>query len=197
LDAAIVSGPQNGVYLPRELYGSGYPILRIDDYQDGWVRGVDELNKVTTDKATAEKYELLPGDFVINRVNSLTHLGKCLVVPETHAGALVESNMMKARLADCVNPRYVEFCLRSRDGRTRLTNGAKWAVNQASINQEDVKRTPFPLPPLAEQTRIVAEVERRLSVVEELEAVVSANLQRAACLRQSILQRAFTGDLVA
>lgn len=103
--------------------------------------------------------------------------------------------MMKARLADCVNPRYVEFYLRSREGRTRLTSGAKWAVNQASINQEDVKRTPLPLPPLAEQTRIVAEVERRLSVVEELEAVVSANLQRANRLRQSILQKAFSGRL--
>jgi type I restriction enzyme S subunit len=48
---------------------------------------------------------------------------------------------------------------------------------------------------LAEETRIVAEVERRLSVVEELEAVVSANLQRAARLRQSILQKAFSGGL--
>ena len=39
--------------------------------------------------------------------------------------------------------------------------------------------------------------ERRLSVVEELESVVSANLQRATRLRQSILQRAFTGELAA
>jgi type I restriction enzyme S subunit len=54
----------------------------------------------------------------------------------------------------------------------------------------------FPLPPLAEQTRIVAEVERRLSVVEELEALVSANLQHATRLRQSILQKAFTGELI-
>ena len=46
------------------------------------------------------------------------------------------------------------------------------------------------------QTRIVAEVERRLSVVEELEAVVKANLQRATRLRQSILQRAFEGKLL-
>ena len=41
----------------------------------------------------------------------------------------------------------------------------------------------------------MAEVERRLSVVEELESVVTANLQRATRLRQSILQRAFTGEL--
>jgi len=40
----------------------------------------------------------------------------------------------------------------------------------------------------------MAEVERRLGVVEELETVVSANLQRATRFRQSILQKAFTGD---
>ena len=39
----------------------------------------------------------------------------------------------------------------------------------------------------------MAEVEWRLSVVEELEATVEANLQRATRLRQSILQKAFTG----
>ena len=60
---------------------------------------------------------------------------------------------------------------------------------QPNLNLSIVKRVAIPLPSLAEQTRIVAEVERRLSVVEELEAVVSANLQ-------SILQSAFTGELV-
>jgi len=49
----------------------------------------------------------------------------------------------------------------------------------------------------AEEQSAVAEVERRLSVVEELEAVVNANLQRATRLRQSILQRAFTGQLAS
>ena len=51
------------------------------------------------------------------------------------------------------------------------------------------------MPTLAEQTRIVAEVERRLSVVDALESVVKANLQRAASLRQSILQKTFKGEL--
>ena len=50
--------------------------------------------------------------------------------------------------------------------------------------------TPVPVPPVAEQERIVVELDRRLSVVEELSALVTANR-----LRQSILQKAFTGEL--
>ncbi|MGN6555188.1 MAG: restriction endonuclease subunit S [Verrucomicrobiota bacterium] len=68
--------------------------------------------------------------------------------------------------------------------------------NVPQVNNKDILPLAMPLPPLAEQTRIVAEVERRLSVVEELESVVSANLQRASRLRQSILQKAFTGGLI-
>ena len=60
----------------------------------------------------------------------------------------------------------------------------------------DVGKFICSLSPPAEQQRIVAEVERHLSVVEELETVVNANLQRATRLRQAILQRAFEGKLV-
>ena len=52
-----------------------------------------------------------------------------------------------------------------------------------------------PPPALAEQRRIVAEVERRLSVIQQAEAAVEASLQRAERLRQSILKRAFSGQL--
>ena len=48
--------------------------------------------------------------------------------------------------------------------------------------------------PVTEQTRIGAEVTRRLSVVDELETVATTNLQRATLLRQSIFQKAFTGQ---
>ncbi len=69
-------------------------------------------------------------------------------------------------------------------------------VGQANVNGTKLQDLVLPLPPLAEQERIVGEVERRLSVIEELDAAVTANLKRAERLRQSILHRAFTGALV-
>jgi len=189
-------GPQNGLYLPQDLYGQGVPILRIDDYQDGWSRMVSELRLVDASEEQIEKYSLAIEDLVINRVNSPSHLGKCLVVTERNIPSLFESNMMRLRLSRSVSTQYVEFYLRSPFGRMQLTKNAKWAVNQASINQKDVGNAPVAMPPFLEQRRIVAEVERQLSVVAALEREVEAALVRAARLRQSILKRAFEGRLV-
>lgn len=63
------------------------------------------------------------------------------------------------------------------------------------LNVGEVKQFPVPVASLAEQEQIVGEVERRLSVIEELEAAVEANLTRAERLRQSILAKAFCGGL--
>jgi type I restriction enzyme S subunit len=82
--------------------------------------------------------------------------------------------------------------------RLAMTGGLERRFTGSTIKhftREAFIELPVPVPPLAEQTRIVAEVERRLSVVEELESLMPANLQRAARLRQSILQRAFSGSL--
>ena len=67
--------------------------------------------------------------------------------------------------------------------------------NVPQINHKDIAPLSVPLPPVVEQDQIVAEVERRLSVIDELEATVQANLTRADRLRQSILGRAFSGGM--
>ncbi|HWW01989.1 MAG TPA: hypothetical protein VNZ64_19975 [Candidatus Acidoferrum sp.] len=73
-----------------------------------------------------------------------------------------------------------------------------WDISDsgANLTQKRFGGLVIPVPPLAEQARIVAEVDQRLSVVEELDSVVSANLQRAVRLRQSTLQKAFSGELI-
>lgn len=57
-----------------------------------------------------------------------------------------------------------------------------------------LRELPIALPPRSEQDRIVAEVDRRLSIVREVEAEVDANLKRAQALRQAVLARAFFGS---
>ncbi len=65
-----------------------------------------------------------------------------------------------------------------------------------NIGQENIHQIAFVLQGFEEQRAIVAEVERRLSVIGKLEAAVQANLTRADRLRQSILATAFAGKLV-
>ena len=196
LEQLIWASPQNGLYKPKTEYGDGIPILRIDDFQDFFLKDREALQclKITAEESAA--YELHAGQLIINRVNSPSHLGKCLVVPDSLLPAVFESNMMRLTVHSSVDPAFVAYYLRSREGRSRLTANAKWAVNQASINQKDVCITAVPFPPEAEQHRIVAVVERQLSVIQQAEATVTASLARADRLRQSILKQAFSGQLV-
>ena len=196
VEQVIVESPQNGLYKPKTEYGDGVPILRIDDFQDFFLKDREQLRLLSVTDEEIDLYGLKESQLIVNRVNSLSHLGKCLVVPESLLPAVFESNMMKMTTHDSVDPSFVAYYLRSREGKTRLTANAKWAVNQASINQKDVCATPLPLPPRPEQHRIVAEVERRLSVIQQSEVVVGASLVRAERLRQSILKQAFSGQLV-
>ncbi len=81
-------------------------------------------------------------------------------------------------------------------GQYRETRQIGSGNNQPALNKTRVQEIPLPLPSLEEQRRIVAEVERRLSVVQQAEATVEASLARAERLRQSILKQAFSGKLV-
>ncbi len=195
LGRLIVSGPQNGVYLPKAAYGSGTPILRIEDYQNDWSRSAISFQRVRADSAQIDAYSLELGDLVINRVNSPTHLGKVLCIQACHLPAIFESNMMRVRVGAEVSPDYVALFLRSHRGRERLLRNAKWAVNQASINQQDVGATMIPVVPREEQDRIVAMANDLCDVA--LRQAADGALHRASALRQSVLRRAFGGQVSA
>lgn len=69
--------------------------------------------------------------------------------------------------------------------------GITKGVAQLKVSLGRFSSIGFPLPPLPEQHRIVAEVDRLLSIAREVEAEVDANLKRAQGLRQAILTRSF------
>jgi type I restriction enzyme S subunit len=122
-------------------------------------------------------------------------VGMVGLVPEDLGEAYINQHVALARPLSSICPSYIAYYFCSSEGGGGHLKKLQRGATKVGLTLDDIRSVPVPLPPLAEQTRIVAEVERRLSVVDELEAVVSANLQRAARLRQSILQTAFTGGL--
>ena len=80
-------------------------------------------------------------------------------------------------------------------GRRMLEKDA-YGAGKPGLNLTNLRELVVALPCIAEQHRIVAEVERRLSVVQELEKQVEIAQHRAERLRQAILKRAFEGKLV-
>jgi hypothetical protein len=79
----------------------------------------------------------------------------------------------------------------------RHISAGKVGVALTHFNTKSVAALPIPLPPLVEQRRIVEEVERRLSVIDELAGVVAINVKRAERMRLAILNAAFNGNIAA
>jgi type I restriction enzyme S subunit len=74
---------------------------------------------------------------------------------------------------------------------TANLNSVAAGSGQPFVNQTILNDTLVPLPPSTEQSRIVAEVDRHLSIICEVESEVNANLRRAQALRQATLAKAF------
>jgi type I restriction enzyme S subunit len=176
---------------------SGLPILRISAVRPLSV----DINEIRFLDATATEYAdyvLDEGDLLFTRYNgNPDFVGVCGAVPAQSSPLVHPDKLIRCKVVtDLVHPRFLAMMANSGASRAHMAKRVRTTAGQSGISGTDVKGLPVPLPPLAEQERIVAEVERRLSVVDELEATVTANLQRAARLRQAILQKAFSGDLI-
>jgi type I restriction enzyme S subunit len=174
---------------------TGVPVLRMGNIQEGKL-AFDKLKYLPTSHDEFPELLLVKGDLLFNRTNSAELVGKTAVFRGTPDSCSFASYLIRVRLSGRCQPDFVGYYINSVFGRAWIAGCVSQQVGQANVNGTKLQALAIPLPPLAEQARIVAEVERRLSVVEELESVVTANLQRATRLRQSILQKAFTGELV-
>lgn len=157
----------------------------------------DENKTLPTALKPRAHLELVPGDLLVTRAGPRSRVGVACLVKSTRPRLMLCDKAYRLRCKAAVaHPAFLELVLNAPHIQDEV-NKLKTGISDSGVNltQKRFGELTVPLPPLAEQTRIVAEVERRLSVVEELESVVSANLQRATRLRQSILQKAFTGEL--
>ncbi len=192
LGELISVGPQNGLYRPASDYGTGTPILRIDSFYDGVVTGLATLKRVRLSSDEIRLYGVRPDEIVVNRVNSREYLGKSALIPELAEPTVFESNMMRFGVdRKRLNPIYLIQLLQSRNVRAHVLRASKDAVNQSSINQQDVKSIPVGLPPLPQQELFASYVRssRRLRNVHRYSRV------QLDALFASLQHRAFAGAL--
>ena len=116
---------------------------------------------------------------------------KSALVPVLCEPAFVSQHVALLKLNLEATAAFVfNWIVSSSNGRKTLEAWA-YGAGKPGLSLEQVRNLPVALPPLPEQHRIVAEADRRLSLIRGAEAQVSANLARAKRLRQSILQAAF------
>lgn len=140
------------------------------------------------------KSVLRTGDVLLNIVGA--SIGRAAVATPEIEGGNVNQAVAVIRLnKERMLPKYLMLNLLS-PGTQAVIHAEKVDVARANVSLSDIKDFSVLFPSLAEQGTMVAEVERRLSVIEELESAVNANLIRADRLRQSILSQAFAGKLV-
>jgi len=169
------------------------PVLRMGNIQSG---RIDWSNLVfSSDRDEIKKYPLNAGDVLFNRTNSPELVGKTAIYkgerPAIYAGYLV-----RVRCSERLNPDFLNYCLNSPQGREYCWQVKTDGVSQSNINAKKLANFSFGLPPIDEQTEIVRRVEQLFTFADQLEARVKAAQARIDRLTQSILAKAFRGELV-
>lgn len=196
LGSIISRGPTNGLYKHSTFYGDGTPILRIDNFAGGDCITQIPPKRVRLDDGERERYLLETGDIVINRVNgSLDVVGKACLIGNLGEEVVFESNMMAFALDTkrAWSP-YVLHFLSSPNCREQIRSMAK-IIQQASINQKDVCAIEIPLPKVNQQRKIADFLDEVRSRFMAVALDSNDGNQKDRLLTNSILRRAFAGQL--
>jgi len=191
LETVMTVFPQNGLYKPQTDYvqdDTGIPILRIDAFYNGKVTNWNTLKRLICSETEIDRYLLKENDIVINRVNSIEYLGKCAHIVGLKEKTVFESNMMRFHMDEKkVNAVYVTEVLCTEDIYRQILRRAKKSVNQASINQEDVKSLEILVPPLSLQNQFAAFVER----VDQQKQTIQQSLEKLELMKKALMQEYF------
>ncbi|MBO5579468.1 MAG: restriction endonuclease subunit S [Prevotella sp.] len=180
----------------KSLENGVVPVLRMGNIKDGEI--VFDKLVYSNDKVDNEKYNLISGDLLFNRTNSAELVGKTAIYrgqrPAIYAGYLILLRPIE------INSDYLNFVLSSSYARSYCQEVKTIGVQQCNINAEKISSFILPLPPLAEQHRIVAKIEELLPKVEEYgkaqDELNKLNEELPERLKKSILQEAIEGRLV-
>nr|WP_296018572.1 restriction endonuclease subunit S [uncultured Acidovorax sp.] len=169
-DVVLIS---SGVTLGRKTpYAKpvSLPYLRVANVQR-WYLDLASMKEVVVDQVELPRFQLRTGDLLITEGGDWDKVGRTAIWRDEIATCLHQNHVFKARaITPDWNAGWAELFLNSGVARSYFASSAKQTTNLASINMTQLKHCAFPLPPLAEQSRIVTRVEALMRLCDALEA---------------------------
>ena len=169
------------------------PVLRMGNIQDG---KLDWADLVFTDNAAEiAKYALKEGDVLFNRTNSPALVGKTALFSGERE-AIYAGYLIKVRCKPELLPAFLTYCINAPNGRAYSWEVKTDGVSQSNINAKKLAAFRFDLPSKEEQAEIVRCIEAALSWINRITIDAASARKLIDHLDQSVLAKAFKGELV-
>jgi len=176
---------------------SGLRYLKMDriDMEGNVSTSPDVYVACSKDEET--RFQLNLGDILFNTRNSVELVGKTAVVRSLPVDPVVyNNNLMRLRFPPSIDPNFINSQMCSSVFRNQMEQIKKATTSVAAVYGKDLWPIALCVPSLPEQQEIVRLLEEQFTVIEQNEREIDAALKRSEALRQSILKRAFSGQLV-
>lgn len=166
-----------GITLGRKLEGRilvSKPYLRVANVQR-WHLELDQVKQVEVPEDEVEKYLLRNGDLLITEGGDWDKVGRTTIWRDELPECLHQNHVFRARafVAE-LESRWVEMYLNSPFARDYFAGSSKQTTNLASINMTQLRACAFPLPPIAEQQRIIAKFDQLMVLCDQLKSGLAA-----------------------
>ena len=195
----LIDEMRNGLSAKPNETGSGFPILRISSVRSFLVDQSDIRFLEVTDSEVS-RYCLKKGDLLFTRYNgSLEFVGVCGLIENLEFNVLLyPDKLIRVRVDQKkILPKYLEIFSASFQAREYIESLIKSTSGQKGISGKDLKLLKVSLPSLEEQAQIVRRVEELFAHADAVEQQAKAALEKVNNLTQSILAKAFRGELTA
>lgn len=158
------------------------PYLRVANVQRGHL-DLNQVKEVDIPEDEIDRYVLRAGDLLITEGGDWDKVGRTCIWNDELAECLHQNHIFRARSeSDEFFVRWAEMYLNSAPARDYFAGSSKQTTNLASINMTQLRSCAFPLPPLAEQRRIVEKVDELMALCDR----VKVELARAQALNERL-----------
>jgi type I restriction enzyme, S subunit len=168
------------------------PYLRVANVQRGYL-DFSVIKNITVREKDIERYALRLGDVLMTEGGDWDKLGRAAIWREEIPSCIHQNHIFRVRPpSDEVSPGWVITYVNRLLGRTFFEDASKQTTNLASINMTQLRGCPLPLPPVAEQRRIVAKVDELMGLCDGLEASLATANEIRRRLLEALLADAIT-----